>query len=74
MINLLGDAHLIFVEADLSMLASVAAKKEGSWLAKSSNYIIDEDEKQTELVSELFQKFHAETPTTVGSKIIEEIS
>ena len=73
-INLLEDNHLIFVEADLSMLASLAAKKEVSWLAKSSNYIIDEDEKQTELVSELFQKFHAETPTTVSSKIIEEIS
>ena len=74
LIKLLGDDHLIFVEADLSMLASLAAENDVSWLAKSSNYIIDEDQKQTELVSELFQKFHAETPRQVSSKIIEEIS
>ena len=74
MINLLGDDHLIFVEADLSMLANLAANKDVLWLAESLNYVIEEDEKQTELVSQLFKKLHAEAPTTVTSKIIEEIS
>jgi len=74
MIDLLGEDQLIFVEADLSILPSLAAKKDVSWLAKSSNYIIDEDEKQTNLVAELFKKFNADTPTKVSSIIIEEIS
>ncbi len=74
MINLLGSEHLIFVEADLSMLASLATKKDISWLANSSNYIIDEDEKQTELVAKLFEKLDAAPPTAVSSEIIEKIS
>ena len=74
MTNLFGDDRLIFIEADLSVLASLAAKNDVSWLAKSANYIIDEDAKQTELIAELFQKFKADVPTAVSSSIIEQIS
>jgi len=73
LLNLLGDKHLIFVEADLSMLARLATKNEASWLTKSAHYIIDEDEKQTELVTKLFQKFHIKEPKIISSKIAEEI-
>ena len=73
LLNLLGDKHLIFVEADLSMLARLATKNEASWLTKSAHYIIDEDEKQTELVTKLFQKFHINEPKIINSKIAEEI-
>ena len=73
LLNLLGDKHLIFVEADLSMLARLATKNEASWLTKSAHYIIDEDEKQTELVTKLFQKFHIKEPKIINSKIAEEI-
>ena len=69
LLNLLGDKHLIFVEADLSMLAKLATKNEAAWLTKSAHYIIDEDEKQTELVTKLFQKFHIEAPKIISSKI-----
>ena len=74
MTNLFGDDRLIFIEADLSVLGSLAAKNDVSWLAKSANYIIDEDAKQTELIAELFQKFKADVPTAVSSSIIEQIS
>ena len=73
LLNLLGDKHLIFVEADLSMLAKLATKNEAAWLTKSAHYIIDEDEKQTELVTKLFQKFHIETPKIISSKIAAAI-
>ena len=39
-----------------------------------NEYIIDEDEKQTELVVKLFEKFDAAPPTAVSSEIIEKIS
>ena len=73
LLALLGDKHLIFVEADLSMLARLATEKEASWLTKSAHYIIDEDEKQTELVTKLFQKLHIEAPKIISSKITAEI-
>ena len=73
LLNLLGDKHLIFVEADLSMLAKLATKNEAAWLTKSAHYIIDEDEKQTELVTKLFQKFQIEAPKIISSKIAAAI-
>jgi len=40
----------------------------------SSHLIIDEDEEQTGLVSELFKQINAKVPEKIDSKIIEEIS
>jgi hypothetical protein len=74
MIELLDGNHLVLIEADLSKLSSLALDTKTSWLEKSSNFIIDENEKQTDLISELFQQINAKTPTRIPSMVIEDIS
>lgn len=73
-ISALAKEQLVLIEADLSMLANVALDTEVAWLQTSSNFIIDEDEEQTELVSELFKQINAKVPVRINSKIIAEIS
>ena len=73
-IGALANEQLVLIEADLSMLANVALDTEVAWLQTSSNFIIDEDEEQTELVSELFKQINAKVPVRIESKIIAEIS
>jgi flagellar biosynthesis GTPase FlhF len=73
MIALLDSDHLILIEADLSKLNSLALDTTTSWLEKSFNFIIDENEKQTDLISELFQQINAKIPARIPSMIIEDI-
>ena len=73
-IGTLGNECLILIEADLSLLANLALDPKVTWLKTSSNFIIDEDEKQTELVSELFKQINATIPKRISSKTIEDIS
>jgi len=73
-VGALASEQLVLIEADLSMLASLALDTEVAWLQTSSNLIIDEDEEQTELISELFKQINAKVPERIESKIIEEIS
>ena len=74
MIALLDSDHLILIEADLSKLNSLALDTTTSWLEKSFNFIIDENEKQTDLISELFQQINAKIPARIPSMIIQDIS
>ena len=64
--------RLVLVEADLSLLPKLADTNHISWLAGTKHYLIDEDQKQTELVSQLLLKFKADTPETVSSSIISD--
>jgi len=75
-ISALANGKLVLIEADLSMLANFALEldTEVGWLQMSSHLIIDEDEEQTGLVSELFKQINAKVPEKIDSKIIEEIS
>jgi len=70
-ISLLGSDCLIFVEADLSTIPQIAARNDAGWLKTSVNYLIDEDEKQTELLTKLFSELNAETPITLNPEISE---
>jgi len=72
-IDILGEDSLIFVEADLSLLPKIAAQKGGSWLQTSSSYLINEDRKQTELISKLFLELNAPVPVTLSSEIVDNI-
>ncbi len=64
--------RLVLIEADLSLLPKLADTNHISWLAGTKHYLIDEDQKQTELVSQLLLKFKADTPETVSSSIISD--
>ena len=62
----------MLIEADLSLLPKLADTNLISWLAGTKHYLIDEDQKQTELVSQLLFKFKADAPETVSSSIISD--
>ncbi len=64
---------MVLIEADLAMLANLALDSEAAWLKKSSNFIIDEDEEQTELVCKLFKQIDAKIPKRISSKIFEDV-
>ena len=64
--------RLVLVEADLSLLPKLADTNHISWLAGTKHYLIDDDQKQTELVSQLLFKFKADAPETVSSSIISD--
>lgn len=66
--------HLVLIEADLELLANLALDNEAEWLQASSNFIIDEDEKQSELIFELFKQINAKIPQKIDAHLIKEIS
>ena len=72
-IGAFGNECLVLIEADLAMLANLALDSEAAWLKKSSNFIIDEDEEQTELVCKLFKQIDAKIPKRISSKILEDV-
>jgi len=70
----LAKDRLVLIEADLALLGDLTLDNELAWLQASSNFIIDEDESQTELVSELFEQINATIPQKIDAHLIKEIS
>ena len=73
MVEFLGRDSLLVIEADLSILPKLTVNKEITWLEASFNYLINEDQEQTDLLLKLFSEIKASEPTTLSGAVLKNM-